>query len=144
MASYTTRVKGVRLKNATDDYFKDKPLNKMVESLKDLLEAGKIDFDGEEIIICNGVNTPSLSPAGDELLSMLNCFKKSESEFLDDVTKLMNDGSLTYENGKLIAVSTPNLGDYHDKFLEWCSKKKADPQKVLDNIMERVAKEVGF
>ena len=139
MASYKTTTKTIRILNETADYFKDKQLNRAVDSLKDLLEEGSLSFDGEKISIC--VDT---SLAGDELLSMLNCFKKSESEFLDDVTKLMNDGSLTYENGKLIAVSTPNLGDYHDKFLEWCSKKKADPQKVLDNIMERVAKEVGF
>lgn len=52
MSSKTTRVKTIRIKNETADFFKDKPLNRVVENVhhlaikKDIevLENGRIDI----------------------------------------------------------------------------------------------------
>lgn len=49
MPSYITKTKTIRIKNEVYDYFNDKPLNRMVESLKELLENGSVVFDGEHL-----------------------------------------------------------------------------------------------
>lgn len=46
MSSKTTRVKTIRIKNETADFFKDKPLNKVVENVHDL--AKKKDLEVSE------------------------------------------------------------------------------------------------
>lgn len=90
------------------------------------------------------VQNPFFSKSGKEITSMLTYFRKNEAEFLTDLYELMNDGRLTYENGKLVTKSAIDLGEFEDRFLNWCNKKHSNPSIVLQNIMERVAKEVGF
>lgn len=52
MPSKTTKVKSIRLKNETADYFCDKPLNKVVESVHSLAVEEKLIVKGDgEVVI---------------------------------------------------------------------------------------------
>lgn len=55
MSSKTTKVMAVRVKNETAEYFKDKPLNRIVESVHELavkneisVEKGRVEIIGRE------------------------------------------------------------------------------------------------
>lgn len=53
MASSTTKVMAVRVKNETAEYFKGKPLNKVVESVHHLARDREIEIKGNgDIVIC--------------------------------------------------------------------------------------------
>lgn len=73
---------------------------------------------------------------GKDLVKMLECFGKTESEFVADVHDLMESGKLTYENGKL----TIDIGFDYGGFLAWCKGKNANPRIVFQNI----GREIGF
>lgn len=45
MSSKRTRVMAIRVKNETADYFQDKPLNRIVESVHDLAEKREIEIE---------------------------------------------------------------------------------------------------
>lgn len=53
--SKTTRLKTIRIKNETADYFTDKPLNRVVESVHELAKEEKIEIkgDGKVVIQCD-------------------------------------------------------------------------------------------
>lgn len=131
-------------------------LNTTVKSVRidnDILEKLEKQLDGKTFNywlnekIREEVEKPSgdfSTPSGKELLSMLSCFRKSGEEFIEDSCRLMEEGTLTYENGKLKAVSFPNMGEYEERFLEWCKSKRVDPQKVFTNLMAEVSKELEF
>ena len=45
MSSSKTKVMAIRVKNDTADYFHDKPLNRIVESVHDLAEKKEIEIE---------------------------------------------------------------------------------------------------
>lgn len=56
MSSKTTKVMAVRVKNETADYFRDKPLNRIVESVHELavkneisVEKGRVEIIGNDV-----------------------------------------------------------------------------------------------
>ncbi len=53
--SKVTRLKTIRIKNETADFFSDKPLNRVVESVHSLAVEEKIEIkgDGKVVIPCN-------------------------------------------------------------------------------------------
>lgn len=56
MSSSKTRLKTIRLKNETAEYFKDKPLNRVVESVHTLAEEKKIEIQGDGKVVVPGSN----------------------------------------------------------------------------------------
>lgn len=83
--------------------------------------------------------SPADATASKNLISMLNTYKKSPSEFVADCESLLESGSLIYENGKLRV----EVGFDYDPFLEFCRKHNARPKKVFENIMDEIYKEFG-
>lgn len=56
MSSNRTKVMAVRVKNETAEYFHDKPLNRIVESVHELAVKEEIKIDGGRVIV-PGSNT---------------------------------------------------------------------------------------
>ena len=164
--SYTTQLKTIRVRNETLEYFKDKKLNRAVDSLSELLKRGVLAFDGENLsVVGKGVDGTPAAPysssadsdsaksvsnvptdyisldneIGKDLVCMLNTYKKKPDDFVKDVHGLLESGSLIYENGKLKV----EVGFDYDPFLEFCRKHNARPKKVFENIMEEIYKEFG-
>ena len=144
MASTRTRIKPIRVANETADYFEGKPLNRMVESLCELIQSGKIEFDGENLKV-KGVYTQN--SAENSSLS-LNKWKIDERD-LEDLDTMrnfcggsvgvmihlfdlaVNEGVLTYDNGRFIGNSDINLSHFKDV----CHDLNRDPQEVMDKIV---------
>lgn len=51
MSSSKTKVVAVRVKNETADFFHDKPLNRIVESVHELAVKEEIVIDGGKVIV---------------------------------------------------------------------------------------------
>jgi hypothetical protein len=51
MSSKTTKVMAIRVKNETAEYFHDKPLNRIVESVHDLAKREEIKIEKGEVVI---------------------------------------------------------------------------------------------
>lgn len=167
--SYTTQLKTIRVRNETLEYFKDKKLNRAVDSLSELLRRGVLAFDGENLIVIGGgvdgtpaaLHSSSVSNVssnfsasskkessmsidldneiGKDLIQMLSLSKKKPDDFVKDVHRLFESGSLIYENGKLRV----EVGFDYEPFLEFCRKHNARPKKVFENIMDEIYKEFG-
>ena len=97
MASTKTRIKPIRIKNETADYFENKPLNRMVESLEEHLRNGKIRFDGEDLIIKGSDANVDLS----DLSEMANLMQVTTEKLLSDIKDLVEIGDIYYINNKL-------------------------------------------
>ena len=54
MSSKTTKVMAIRVKNETAEYFHDKPLNRIVESVHDLAKREEIRIEKGEVKINHG------------------------------------------------------------------------------------------
>ena len=76
---------------------------------------------------------------GKDLIQMLSLSKKKPDDFVKDVHRLFESGSLIYENGKLRV----EVGFDYEPFLEFCRKHNARPKKVFENIMDEIYKEFG-
>lgn len=58
MSSSKTKVRTIRIKNETADFFKDKPLNKVVENVHDLAKKKDIEVaDNGDILLGSRANT---------------------------------------------------------------------------------------
>ncbi len=53
MSSKTTKVMSIRVKNDTAEYFQDKPLNRIVESVHDLAVREEIEIDKGRVKIAD-------------------------------------------------------------------------------------------
>ena len=126
MPKLNTTVKSVRVDN------------EKIDELEKRLNGQTFNSWLNEVIddYLNGSSGTFSSKNGRDLLEMLSCFKKSESEFIDDIHELMENGTLTYENGRL----TIDLGFDYQAFLDFCQKRKANPATVWKNL----GKEIGF
>ena len=54
MPSSTTKVKAIRIKNETAEYFADKPLNRVVESVHTLALKNEIEIKGSGEVVVSG------------------------------------------------------------------------------------------
>ena len=55
MSSSKTQTRTIRIKNETADFFRDKPLNKVVENVHDLAIKKDIEvYENGEIVVLNG------------------------------------------------------------------------------------------
>ena len=57
MSSSKTKVMAVRVRNETADFFRDKPLNRIVESVHDLATKEEIKIDGGKVIVSHDSNS---------------------------------------------------------------------------------------
>lgn len=57
MSSSKTKVMAIRVRNATAEFFHDKPLNRIVESVHDLAEKKEIEIEKGEVIVVHDNNT---------------------------------------------------------------------------------------
>ena len=133
MASTKTRTKTIRIANETADYFEDKPLNRMVECVHELLESGKARFDGEKFIFsAEGVDTAKNSWLKDIEEMVVLCGGTLEG-FLKDVDECLTEGTLVVNEGKM---ALPKI--YTEEFEQVCHDKCLDPQSVLDKATKAV------
>ena len=56
MSSKTTTLKTIRIKNETANFFKDKPLNRVVESVHNLAEEKKLEIKGDGKVVVHDSN----------------------------------------------------------------------------------------
>lgn len=141
MASTKTRIKPIRIANETADYFEGKPLNRMVEGLCELLESGKITFDGENLKV-EGVYTEKsekksgISPNKDleEIESMAKYFGMSTEEVLKGIYNGLNDGYLTVEDGKIVGLPEVDL----DNLKEACHERGIGMQEAIDKTVKNL------
>lgn len=56
MSSSKTKVMAIRVRNSTAEYFHDKPLNRIVESVHDLAEKKEIEIEKGEVIVLHDNN----------------------------------------------------------------------------------------
>lgn len=126
MASTTTRIKPIRIKNEVADYFEDKKLNRMVENLAELLQKGKVRFDGEELIFKGSDNT-DLS----DISEMASLMRVPTETLLADIKKLLEDGTLYYSGNKLV-------NPRYEEFERLCEVKKQPIDKVIGNVIRQM------
>lgn len=127
MASSTTKIKTIRIKNETSDYFENKPLNRMVESLGELLQSGKMSFDGENLVI-KGQKGEENVPKTDisAIEEMAGLMRVPTDRLLMDFREMLEEGTLYYSNGKLI---NPRYEDFERA----CEGRDID--KILESMI---------
>ena len=128
MASTTTRIKTIRIKNETADYFEEQPLNRMVESLEELMKSGKIKFDGEELVIKGIAQEETDLTEIEEMAALMNV---RPEKLLSDFRELLEEGELYYTGGRLI---NPRYIDFEDI----CERKKQDIDKTIANVVRQM------
>ena len=85
MANNTSKIsslKTLRLKNETIDYFKGKPLNKVVDNLAELIKEGKIELDGEKLRVRG-----SLDGVPEELIADIELIGKFDNMTMGEILK---------------------------------------------------------
>ena len=127
MASTTTRIKPLRIKNDTADYFEKKPLNRMVESLEELLRSEKVRFDGENLIVKGSDSNIDLS----DIEEMANLMRVPTEKILSDIKEMIEEGTLYYENGKMILPRYAELESV-------CERKGVN----IDNLLTKVIRDI--
>ena len=106
MASTKTVSKGIRITNEAAEYFKDKPVNRMIECMIPLLESGELAFDGESLKISgnSGVHT-KYTDIVEEFDEMASCSGISLDDLVGGIFTLLEDGTLMIENGSIVVSS---------------------------------------
>lgn len=127
MASSTTKIKTIRIKNDAADYFENKPLNRMVESLGELLQSGKMSFDGENLVI-KGQKGEGNAPQTDisSIEEMAGLMRVPTEKLLSDFRDLLEEGTLYYSNGKLV-------NPRYEEFERACGNRNID--KILESMV---------
>lgn len=125
MASTKTVSKGIRITNEADEYYRHKPLNRIVEGLIPLFESGKLEFDGEGVKICGdmGAHTQNKGDYTDVLAdieSMALCFGLTLEEMTGQFCEMLNDGSLTVEGGVLQPVEEGWIENFRETCHDLC------------------------
>lgn len=85
MANNTSKIsslKTLRLRNETIEYFKGKPLNKVVDNLVELIKEGKIELDGERIKVKGG-----LDGVPEELIADIELIGKFDNMTMGEILK---------------------------------------------------------
>ena len=85
MANNTSKIrslKTLRLRNETIEYFKGKPLNKVVDNLVEMIKEGKIELDGERIKVKGG-----LDGVPEELIADIELIGKFDNMTMGEILK---------------------------------------------------------
>ena len=123
MASTTTRIKPIRIKNETADYFENKPLNRMVESLEELLRSGKVKFDGENLVI-KGMTAEKTDITA--IVEMAPLMGVTTEKLLSDFRELLEEGSLYYSGNRLV-------NPRYEELERACEGKNID--KIIESLI---------
>ena len=86
----------------------------------------------------HGNTSFSQSDALKDLESMMKCFHANLDDGIRAFQRGLEDGSLTYENGRVRANEERGTGLDDRDFLEACEAKGKDPQEVLDRYTRMV------
>lgn len=134
MASSKTVAKGIRITNEAEEYYRDKPLNRIVEGLIPLFDSGKLTFDGAEVKISgsNGVHTGKMEHFFKEIESMASFFGISTEEMTGQFFELLNEGVLTVEEGRLVAVKE----SWVERFEDACHDRCIPVEKAVENAIK--------
>lgn len=132
MASTITRRKTIRIANETDDYFKDKPLNRMVECLQGLLESGRIEWNGEELIVNERAKVPDKLIG--ELEEIGGYFEMTVEDLIREFVRMVNDGEICVED----KVLYPVMPEWAEKIDERVRKEGIDGEKVAKKVLEMI------
>ena len=118
MASTKTVSKGIRISNEAAAYYEGKALNRMVEAMIPLLESGKLSFDGESLKISgdSGVHTEII----EEFDEMASCSGISLDDLVSGLFTLLEDGSITIENGVLSAGTSSWASEFESVCHDLC------------------------
>ena len=99
--SKISRPKTVRLRNETIEYFEGKPLNRLIESLAEKIEAGDIEISGEEIVVRKGIK--GVTP---ELIKDLELIGKFEDmdfgKMFKELHRALDEGEIDIEGGRFV------------------------------------------
>ena len=125
MASTTTRIKTIRIKNETADYFENQPLNRMVESLEELMQDGKVSFDGDNLVI-KGSDKKIPKSDYESIAEMARLMQVSTDGLLTALKDALEEGTLYYSNGKLI-------NPRYEEFERACGDKDID--RILNSMI---------
>lgn len=137
MSSSKTTTKTIRIANEVAEYFKDKALNRAVESLYGLLTTRRLSFDGEDLKVeCTHQNSDSVVPSEEktdlsDLSEMAELMRVTTEKILADIKTLIEDGTLYYENGRLV-------NPRYDELERICERRKID----IDNLISKVIRDV--
>lgn len=85
MANNTSKIsslKTLRLRNETIEYFKGKPLNKVVDNLVELIKEGKIELDGEKLRVRG-----SLDGVPEDLIADIELIGKFDNMTMGEILK---------------------------------------------------------
>lgn len=141
MASSKTVSKGIRITNEAAEYFKDKPMNRMIESMIPLLERGELSFDGETLKIAseNGVHSQKNDEINDlvsEMSEMAVCMGMEPRELTEGLFRLLEEGQITIV-GKEILVELP---DWAGEFEFTCQERCLEVEKVAQKAILAIKK----
>lgn len=99
----------------------------MVESLEELLRSGKVRFDGENLIVKGSDSNIDLS----DLSEMANLMRVPTEKILSDIKDMIEEGTLYYENGKLI-------NPRYEELELVCERKNVN----IDNLLMKVIRDI--
>lgn len=125
-----TVTKSVRLDKEVAEFYEDKPLRGILESLYELSSTGAVEISCGEIKTKEKVFTPTEDMA--ELESMAKCWNTTADALISDFVYLLQDGSIKMRNGMLWVDKTPRNWE---KFEEECKKRKMSTEHALKNFM---------
>lgn len=130
MASSKTVSKGIRITNEAAEYFKDKPMNRMIESMIPLLESGELSFDGETL------KTKGSGTLASEMSEMAVCMGMEPKELTEGLFHLLEEGQITIV-GKEILVELP---DWAGEFEFTCQERGLEVEKVAQKAILAIRK----
>lgn len=122
MASTKTRTKTIRLANDSADYYETVPLNRIAECTHHLLESGKLVFDGENLKIPSrgSVHTDNYASVIEEFDEMASCSGISLDDLVSGLFTLLENGSITIENGVLSAGTSSWASEFESVCHDLC------------------------
>lgn len=134
MASSRTVAKGIRITKEAEEYYRDKPLNRIVEGLIPLFDSGKLTFDGEEVKISgdSGVHTDKMGFFFKEIESMASFFGITTEEMTEQFFGMLNEGVLTVEEGRLVAVKE----SWVERLEDVCHDKCIPVEKAVESVIK--------
>lgn len=99
----------------------------MVESLGELLQSGKMSFDGENLVI-KGQKGEGNAPQTDisSIEEMAGLMRVPTEKLLSDFRDLLEEGTLYYSNGKLV-------NPRYEEFERACGNRNID--KILESMV---------
>lgn len=134
MASSKTVSKGIRITNEAAEYFKDKPMNRMIESMIPLLESGELRFDGETLKIAQ--KRSEIDDLVSEMSEMAVCMGMEPGELTEGLFHLLEEGQITIV-GKEILVELP---DWAGEFEFTCQEMGLEVENVAQKAILAIRK----